>query len=58
LLIACPLLHYEELDPMDNSLTQLNTCLEEALSLIETNKETEAIIDMWGQMPGILSDSG
>jgi hypothetical protein len=43
---------------MDNSLTQLNTCLEEALSLIETNKETEAIIDMWGQMPGILSDSG
>lgn len=46
--------HSEEHSPRDNSLTRLNTFIEEAHNLVEINKKTFPIIGtIWGQVPVI-----
>ena len=46
--------HSEEHSPRDNSLTRLNTFVEEAHNLVEINKKTFPIIGpIWGQVPVI-----
>ena len=51
--------HSEEHSPRDNSLTRLNTFIEEAHNLVEINKKTFPIIGtIWGQVPVIQTGWG